>query len=90
MLNTYKAILNGDKIEWSDEAPGEVVAGRPVFVHVTILDQASLQSQRQERGLQMAAALERLAGKNGLADITEPLAWQNEMRQDRDLPGRDQ
>lgn len=89
MLKTYKAMLNGDRLEWSDEAPELVVVGHPVPVHVTILDEALLRSQRQARGQQMAAALERLATKDGLASIPDPVIWQREMREDRSLPERD-
>lgn len=89
MPSTYKAMLNGDRLEWSDEVPDLAVAGQPVPVQVTILDEPLLRSQQQARGQQMAAALERLAAKNGLADIPDPAKWQRETRQDRSLPGRD-
>ena len=89
MLSTYKAMLKGDRLEWSDEVPELVIAGQAVPVHVTILDESLLRSQRQVRGQQMAAALERLAAKNELAAIPDPVKWQRETRQDRSLPGRD-
>lgn len=89
MLNTYKAVLKGDRLEWSDDVPEQLVAGQPVPVHVTILDETMLPSEQPTRGQQMAAALERLAAKGGLADIADPVTWQREMRQDRTLPGRD-
>lgn len=40
---------------------------------------------RQER---LAEALEQAAALNPFADITDPVAWQREQRQDRPLPGR--
>jgi len=89
MLNTYKAVLIGDWLEWSDEVPDSTLGERPVPVHVTILDEALLQSQQQARGQQMAAALERLAATTGFASISDPAAWQREARQDRLLPERD-
>lgn len=88
MLNTYKAVLRGDTLEWSDDAPELAISGQPVAVHVTILDDSVLRSQ-PDRGQRMAAALERLATKKGLADISDPTAWQREIRQDRSLPERD-
>lgn len=89
MLSTYKAVLKGDRLEWSDDVPELVVAGQPVPVHVTILDVALLQLEQPARGQEMAAALERLAAKGGFADIADPATWQREIRQDRSVPGRD-
>ncbi len=89
MPSTYNAELTGDTIHWSDEVPKEVVTGQPVPVQVTILDESSPQSQRQVRGQQMAAALERLAQSSALSSIADPVAWQRDVRQDRGLPGRD-
>jgi hypothetical protein len=36
-----------------------------------------------------AAALEEIRKLNPYRDITDPLAWQQEIREDRPLPGRD-
>ena len=36
-----------------------------------------------------AAALEEIRKLNPYRDITEPVEWQREMREDRPLPGRD-
>jgi len=33
--------------------------------------------------------LEQLAAINALADLTDPVAWEREMRQDRPLPDRE-
>ena len=89
MPSTYKAVLTGDTLEWSDEVPALVVTGQPVPVQVTILDEPLPQSQQQARGQRMAHALERIAATSGLANITDPTIWQREIREDRDLPGRD-
>jgi len=43
------------------------------------------QKQRRER---LAEALERAAELNPFAEISDPVAWQREQRQDRVLPGR--
>ncbi len=37
----------------------------------------------------MASILRKLALSNTFAEITDPLAWQREMREDRALPGRE-
>jgi hypothetical protein len=44
--------------------------------------------QATEEGAAMVAALTRLAKMNALADIRDAAAWEQEMRQDRELPGR--
>ena len=44
---------------------------------------------RRERGRRMADALEQLANRNAFSEITDPVAWQRETRQDRPLPTRD-
>ncbi len=43
------------------------------------------QETRQKR---LAEALEQAAALNFFVDITDPVAWQREQRQDRPLPGR--
>ena len=37
----------------------------------------------------LAAILERIAARGGVASIPDPLAWEREQRQDRHLPGRE-
>ncbi len=39
MLQTYKAKLNGDKIEWQDEKPEISSNGKSVEIIVTILEE---------------------------------------------------
>ena len=41
MLETYKAILHGDKIEWETDAPKILQSNESVEVFVTILDEDS-------------------------------------------------
>jgi len=83
MLNTYKAVLRGNRLEWSDEVPDRLAEDRPVKVSVTILEDNAGQGQR------MADALEKLAHLNAASAITDPAAWEREQREDRHLPGRD-
>lgn len=65
MTHTYRAILNGDRLEWSDQAP-PVAEGHPVAVYVTVLEDTTPTTE-QSRGQQMADALERLAEMQALA-----------------------
>ncbi len=87
MLRTYKAILKGDRLEWSGDAPMMPRPEHPVHVHVTLLDDH--ESDVPGQGPRMADALERLAEIDALHNIEDPAAWQREMRQDRPLPGRE-
>ena len=90
MLNTYKAKLNGNHLEWSDEVPLEIRSGE-MDVLVTVLERnGSHLAGKAERGKRMVAALERLAAMGGVPSIPDPVAWQREMREDRPLPGREE
>jgi len=45
--------------------------------------------QQTNQGQKMAAILQRMADRNALSQITDPVAWQREIRQDRILAGRE-
>jgi hypothetical protein len=52
----------------------------------------SLQMPEQSttnQGQQIASILQRMADRNALSHITDPVAWQQEIRQDRVLIGRE-
>lgn len=81
---TYRAILRGDRLEWTD--PGPVDLNAEQTVEVTILDEPD---QTENRGKRMAEALEKLAASDAFSEISDPSEWQREIRKDRPLPGRD-
>jgi hypothetical protein len=83
MLPTYPAVLSGDRLVWSDGAPAGLSGSVPVYV--TLLTPPAPATDRRAR---MVAALEELAARGGLSEITDPLAWERERRADRTLPGR--
>ena len=89
MLQTYKATLRGDRLEWNDAAPQALSDDQPIAVHVTILDESQAASPRRTSGQQMAMILEQLAQHPTLASINDPIAWQLEQRGERALPGRE-
>jgi hypothetical protein len=90
MLTTYRAVLKGNRLEWGAERPPEIAAERAVPVEITVLRDERFSSVRApDAGERMAAALEKLAGSNAVADIKDPVEWQREARRDRPLPGRD-
>jgi hypothetical protein len=85
MLRTYDAILKDGRLEWNGEAPDQ---REPLRVQVTVIPATDPESDA-ERGRRMAAALRKLAEMNAFAEITDPVAWQREIRKDRPLPGRE-
>ena len=46
MLETYKATIHGDKIEWESDVPNEMGNGKSVEVFITILDETETKSLR--------------------------------------------
>jgi hypothetical protein len=89
MLVTYKAILRNNRLEWRDTVPDQLLSDQAVAVHVTILDEAVVPPTDVSRGQRMAAALEKLAAVFSLEGISDPAAWEREIRQDRALPDRE-
>ncbi|HYW11535.1 MAG TPA: hypothetical protein VE871_06240 [Longimicrobium sp.] len=84
-MQTYRAVLEGDHLEWIDAPPPR----RRAQVEVTLV-QTESEEERRARGRRMARALQRAADAGGaLAEIADPVAWQREIRQDRPLPGRE-
>ncbi len=67
MLQTYKAILRGNHLEWNDAGPQSLTDDHPVAVYVTILDQAQAEKAPLTSGQQMASILEELAHQPTLA-----------------------
>ncbi len=89
MLHAYKAMLKGNRLEWSGAAPEISTTNEAVAVQVIILDEATPLPGSVSQGERMAAALEQLAMVHTLATIVDPLTWEREVRQDRELPDRD-
>ena len=87
MLRTLQATLEGDKLHWKEQ-PDPLPANRPVDVLVTILNGSGEVSEEQQIRRRLSA-LQKLSGLNALSDITDPVKWQQETREDRNLPGRE-
>lgn len=83
-MQSYRAILKGDRLEWIEQPPVNLNPEQPV--EVTILDEPD---QTADRGKRMAEALEKLAASDAFSEISDPVEWQREIRKDRPLPGRD-
>jgi hypothetical protein len=84
MPETYRAILRGDRLEWTDPGPVDLNPEQPV--EVIILDEPD---QTANRGRRMAEAIEKLAATDAFSEISDPSEWQREIRKDRPLPGRE-
>ncbi|MCO5763234.1 MAG: hypothetical protein NHG36_17285 [Chromatiaceae bacterium] len=53
------------------------------------LDLQAPATPKLNQGPHMAAILQRMADRNALSHIVDPVAWQKEIRKDRPLPGRE-
>ncbi len=68
MRNTYRAILHGDRLEWSEEAPDHVHRDRPVAVRVTILDEVTAPTTK-------AVGLQGLPTQSPVQPYTVAIYW---------------
>ena len=85
MLRTYKAILRDNQVEWLEPPPEK---SGTVQVHITVLEEP-VPELVPKRGRVMAEALAELARRGTFAEITDPVAWQRELRSERALPDRE-
>ena len=83
MLQTYEGTLRGNRIDWVGDPPK---SNLPVRVFVTVLSEE--RERPQSSSQEAVAILQTLSQTNPFADITDPIQWQNETRQERQLPGR--
>ena len=84
MTRTYKAILNGNRVEWVGAGP---VIATPIEVEVSVPDEAAAAQEHQ--GAKLAALFEELSRLDPYREIKDPVAWQREVRKDRPLPDRE-
>jgi hypothetical protein len=89
VLRTYRAILKGNRLEWSEDAPAPADQQSAVAVHVTFLEEPEETRGGVEQGQHMAAALEQLAAIHAVNEMEDPARWEREIRQDRPLPDRE-
>jgi hypothetical protein len=88
MLETYRDILRGNRIEWVGDAPKLLHRGQGVRVYVTFLDPVETETAGGQ-GKRMAAALEELAATRPGGGTKDPAACEPEVRQERPLPAVD-
>ena len=87
MQRIFEAILKGNLLEWANEVPRQ--GDRPVRVYVTLQEERSTLSAEFRRQ-KIVEILEKIAANNVFADISDPVEWHRELRQDCPLPGRDE
>ena len=87
MQRIFEAILKGNLLEWANEVPRQ--GDRPVRVYVTLQEEPSTLSAEFRRQ-KIVEILEKIAANNVFAEISDPVEWQRDLRQDRPLPGRDE
>jgi len=90
MTRTYAAILHGDRLEWTGDAPSSPEIGRAIPVTVVVEDAASRPGGEDPEAWNRAVdALRRLAARVTFAQIADPVESQREVREDRPLPAVD-
>lgn len=87
MLRTYKATLKNNHIEWDNDIDEVINSDSAVPVFITILDEP-LPDDTIYRGKSMVSALNMLVKLKAFRDVDDPVELIREMRQDRELPGR--
>ena len=87
MQRIFEAILKGNLLEWANEVPTQ--GDRPVRVYVTLQEDRSTLSA-EFRSQKIVEILEKIAANNVFAEISGPVEWQRDLRQDCPLPGRDE
>jgi len=86
MLDTYKAVLKNNMLEWLDDFPFPEFQNREMEVLITVLYGKNIVSDsRKERGERMAGCLDKIAQTGGIKGISDPVEWQREIRKDRDV-----
>ncbi|MBI4311760.1 MAG: hypothetical protein HY681_08250 [Chloroflexi bacterium] len=85
MARTYRAVLRGNQLEWLDSPPPQPNA---LEVRVAIIE-GETDELPAGRGQVMAKALAEPAARGAFSSISDPVAWQRELRQERNLMRRD-
>ena len=72
MLQTYQAVLIGNRLKWVGDVP-EYESKRPIDVQVRFSEERAL-PRELSRGREMAEILEQLAQSAPFARITDPIS----------------
>lgn len=86
MLRTYEGVLEGDRVRWAgDDMPA---TDRPLRVHVTVLDEESEPKERKSKAREWPTRSPNWQNQAHFGGVEEPIECQQEIRQERPLPGR--
>jgi hypothetical protein len=89
-MYTYNQVLNGAKALTPDEQL-RLLEELAALIRQRVISQdrdANLsQSLRRQK---IAEILEKIAASNVFANVSDPVEWQRELREDRTLPGRNE
>lgn len=81
MQDGYSAEIKGNKLNWIDIPPKEIIDKESISVKI-IIDTEILSSGN---GKKMASALEQIAKLGGIKSIEDAAAWQRKIRKDRNI-----
>ena len=84
-MRTHKAVLHDNQIEWLEHPPERIDAAQ---VYITLLEEPDSVTP-SNRGRLMAEILAELAQRETFSEISDPVAWQRDLRSERVLPDRE-
>jgi len=87
MLRTYKAVIKDNCVIWDNDVHEEIDSYSPVPVYITLLEEPK-PIDKSEQGRRMVSALNKLVRSKAFGDVDDPVTFIREMRQERELPGR--
>jgi len=80
MAESYRAILIDGRLRWLDEVPDAIRDGTEALrVRVTI------EEPEEQNEDELETLLDELAEADPYSNINDPVVWQKELRQERDL-----
>lgn len=96
MIQTYRALLQGNRLEWLEEIPVLMASETSIPVQVTIDTQDKTKDKtkdkmasEKDRQKKVLLILEQIAQTGAFNEIQDASAWQRQMRIDRALPNRE-
>ena len=92
MIQTYRALLQGNRLKWLEEIPASMAGKASIPVQVTIDTQEKIKVEAEDekvRQKKVLLILEQLSQTGAFSEIQDASAWQRGIRTDRPLPNRD-
>ncbi len=89
MLKSYEAIYDHGRVEWIGVGP-RLAHGRVLVVVEEALETSEAGSTNGDRLADILEGLDATRRKSLTEKFGDPIAWQREERQERQLPGREQ